>query len=74
MSGEEVSMDILCPLLLHMPTDAFSFALVQVSLLLAKMHFRFDMDMLDKELDWEAKNHIHVMWWKPPLYIRMMKR
>ena len=51
-----------------------SFAMVQVSLLLAKIHFSFDMELLDQELDWEAQSRIHIMWWKPPLPIRVVPR
>ena len=51
-----------------------SFAMVQVNLLLAKLHFMFDMELVNKDLDWEAENRIHVMWWKPALLIRMKRR
>lgn len=48
--------------------------MVQVSLLLAKMHFRFNMELLHKDLDWEAENRLHVMWWKPALPVRFTLR
>ena len=46
--------------------------MVQVSLLLAKLHFTFDMELL-KGIDWERESRIHVMWWKPQLPVRMTK-
>ena len=48
--------------------------MVQIPLLLAKLHFQFDMELLNKALDWEAECHLHVLWWKPALPIRMTNR
>ena len=50
--------------------DLFSFALVEISLILAKMHWTYDLELMDKNLDWEGQSHMHVMWWKPAVNIR----
>ncbi|MCJ1426416.1 hypothetical protein MMC29_004319 [Sticta canariensis] len=47
-----------------------SFAWVQIALLMAKLHWRYDLDLVDKNLDWEGQSHMHVIWWKPALDIR----
>lgn len=45
-----------------------------MSLLLAKMHFSYDLELVDKSLDWEGQSHMHVNWWKPDLHVRMFPR
>lgn len=45
-----------------------------MSLLLAKLHFSYDLELIDKELDWEGQSHMHVMWWKPNLQVRLHPR
>ncbi len=51
----------------------YSFALVEISLILAKLHWTYDLELLDKDLDWEGQSHMHVMWWKPALNVRLLK-
>ena len=48
----------------------FSFAYFEMSLILAKMHFQCDLELVDPTLDWLEDSYLHVMWWKPALYIR----
>jgi hypothetical protein len=48
----------------------FSFAYFEMSLILAKMHFQCDLELVDPTLDWLKDSYLHVMWWKPALYIR----
>ena len=45
-----------------------------MNLILAKLHFKYDMELVDEKLDWEGQSHIHVMWWKPDLYVRFAPR
>ncbi len=47
-----------------------SFAYMEMSLILTKLLFTYDMDLLDKGLDWEGQSHVHVQWWKPELKVR----
>ncbi|PLB51667.1 putative cytochrome P450 [Aspergillus steynii IBT 23096] len=47
-----------------------NFAMMEISLILAKMHFRFDAGMVNPAQGWESESHIHVMWWKPSLAVR----
>ena len=71
----------LPPLLLLYPlhtrgvadTGLYSFANLEMSSILAKMHFLYDMHLVDPDLDWEGQSQIHVQWWKPALRIRVEK-
>jgi hypothetical protein len=44
-----------------------------MSLELAKIVFAYDMELVDPHLDYEAKCHMHFMWWKPELFIRFVE-
>lgn len=37
---------------------------------MAKLHYTYDMELMEKTLDWLQQSHMHVMWWKPALYVR----
>ncbi|KAI0533247.1 cytochrome P450 [Xylaria digitata] len=51
-----------------------SFAMLQLSLMLAKILYTYDMEMLDPDVDWEANSRHWIMWWKPPIRIRAHNR
>lgn len=51
-----------------------SFAELEMSLILAKLNFKYDLEMVNKGLDWERESHMHVMWWKPELRVRFIAR
>lgn len=53
--------------------ECYSFANSEMSSILAKMHFLYDLHLVDSALDWEGQSHIHVQWWKPALRIRIEK-
>ncbi|KAF5027084.1 hypothetical protein F66182_796 [Fusarium sp. NRRL 66182] len=36
---------------------------------LAKMHFKYDMELVDPLLDWHAKSEMHTLWQKPMLNV-----
>ena len=48
-----------------------SFAYVEMSLLLAKIFFRYELELVNKNFDLERESHMHVMWWKPSLKVRV---
>ena len=45
-----------------------------MNLILTKIHYMYDMELVDPNLDWEGKSHMHVMWWKPELRVRILPR
>lgn len=51
-----------------------SFAYVEMSLILAKIFFKFDLELINKNLDWEGESQGHILWWKPKLYVRFIGR
>ncbi|KAH8432071.1 cytochrome P450 [Aspergillus melleus] len=47
-----------------------NFAMMEISLILAKMHFVFDAELVNRAQGWESESRLHVMWWKPSLAVR----
>lgn len=47
---------------------------MEMSLILAKLLFTYDLELLDKNLDWEGQSYMHVQWWKPELWVRFKER
>ncbi|KAI4861117.1 putative cytochrome P450 [Hypoxylon rubiginosum] len=47
-----------------------SFAFVEMSLVLTKLFFLYDMELVDRDLDWESQSRHWVMWWKAPVRVR----
>lgn len=45
-----------------------------MSLVLSKMIYTYDFELLDKDLDWEAKSKHYVMWWKAPIHVHATNR
>ncbi|KAI9739468.1 MAG: Cytochrome P450 monooxygenase orf9 [Claussenomyces sp. TS43310] len=51
-----------------------NFAYVEMALILAKMHWRYDLELINKDVDWEGQSRLHVMWSKPELWVRFHER
>lgn len=47
---------------------------MEMSLILAKLIFVYDMELLDQRLDWEGQSHMHVQWWNPKMRVRFTAR
>lgn len=41
---------------------------------MAKMFWKYELELVDKELDWDKQSQLHVMWWKPELRVRFKER
>ncbi|KAL4978762.1 benzoate 4-monooxygenase cytochrome P450 [Aspergillus desertorum] len=41
---------------------------------LAKLHFAYDFELLDKNMDWQRDSEMHTLWRKPRLPVRVMSR
>lgn len=52
----------------------FSFAFMQMASIMAKLLFVYDLELVNKDLDFEAETHCHIMWWKAPVWVRLTKR
>lgn len=51
-----------------------SFAYMEMSLILAKMLYTYDMALIEPDVDWVAGCRVHVQWWKPKLRVRLTPR
>ncbi|KAL9586169.1 MAG: hypothetical protein Q9212_001090 [Teloschistes hypoglaucus] len=51
-----------------------NFAYMEMNLLLAKMLWTYDLELVNKKLDWLKEGKVHVLWWKPKLFVRFHKR
>jgi hypothetical protein len=50
-----------------------SLALLELRLILSKILFRFDMKLMDDDLDWVKANKNYVFWEKPALPIQFYR-
>ncbi|CAG8952979.1 hypothetical protein HYFRA_00003168 [Hymenoscyphus fraxineus] len=51
-----------------------NFAYMEMNLLLAKMFFKYDLELVNTQLDWLNEGKVFVMWWKPELMVRFRQR
>lgn len=47
---------------------------MEMNLLLAKMLWTHDLELVNNNLDWLKEGKVHVLWWKPQLFVRFHKR
>ncbi|KAK2755484.1 hypothetical protein FQN54_006421 [Arachnomyces sp. PD_36] len=51
-----------------------NFAYTEMSLIMAKVIYKYDLELVEKDLNWEDKSHCHVMWWKAPFHVKFHTR
>ncbi|KAL2011467.1 hypothetical protein VTN00DRAFT_4185 [Thermoascus crustaceus] len=51
-----------------------NFSWMEMNLILSKVLWKYDLELLDRELDWETQSRMHMMWWKPELNVRFKER
>ena len=51
-----------------------SFANMEMNLLLAKILWTYELELVNKEVNWLKDGKVHVLWWKPKLFVRFHKR
>lgn len=51
-----------------------SFAYMEMNLFLTKMLWKYDLELMNKDLDWLKEGKVHVLWWKPKLMVCFHKR
>ncbi|KAK5658484.1 hypothetical protein OQA88_1873 [Cercophora sp. LCS_1] len=49
-------------------------ALTKLRLIMAKLHYKFDMEAVEKDLDWIDKAKFRLLWAKPPLVVKLTER
>ncbi|KAI4217471.1 MAG: hypothetical protein LQ351_000066 [Letrouitia transgressa] len=51
-----------------------SLAWIELRTTLAKMHFKYDIKLLNEELDWHRDSEMHTLWNKPNLMVHVVPR
>ncbi|KFX93706.1 hypothetical protein O988_06652 [Pseudogymnoascus sp. VKM F-3808] len=51
-----------------------NFAYMEINLLLAKMLWKYDLELINQDLDWLKEGKVFVMWWKPELLVRFRQQ
>ncbi|KAL9016827.1 MAG: hypothetical protein Q9185_005824 [Variospora sp. 1 TL-2023] len=49
-------------------------AWMELRTILAKMHFKYDFKLLNKDLDWHRDSEMHTLWNKPTLSVHVIPR
>ena len=48
--------------------------MMEINLILAKMLWMYDLELINQDLNWDESTRTYVMWWKPDLMVRFHKR
>ncbi|KAK4210068.1 cytochrome P450 [Rhypophila decipiens] len=51
-----------------------NFAYLELASCLTKILFRYDLTLVNADLDWEAASRCYVMWWKAPVWVTFEER
>lgn len=38
---------------------------------MAKVIYRYDLELADEKLDWQKESRMHTLWEKPPLMVKV---
>jgi cytochrome P450 len=49
-------------------------AWMEMKTTLAKLHFKYDMELLSKDLDWHRDSRMHTLWHKPQMHVQVTER
>ena len=47
---------------------------MELRLIIAKLVWMYDVELVDKELDWNEANVTYILWWKPELNVKLTTR
>jgi cytochrome P450 len=47
---------------------------LEMRTILAKIHYKYDLEMVDKSLDWHAQSQMHTLWQKPIMKVLVKPR
>jgi cytochrome P450 len=53
---------------------SINLAYLEIRVILAKMVWQYDFELLSKDLDWERDSMMHVLWQKPAMNMRFLPR
>jgi len=46
---------------------------MEINLILARLSWTYDLELVDKDFGWESRSSLHVMWLKPGLELRFRR-
>ncbi|KAI0550323.1 cytochrome P450 [Xylaria curta] len=49
-------------------------AWMEMNTTLAKLHFKYDIELLSKNIDWHRDSRMHTLWHKPHMYVQVVER
>jgi len=49
-------------------------ALTEARLIIAQLHFQYDIEPVDKNLNWVGQSKLSVVWNKPELWVHLRER
>ncbi|KAI1281081.1 cytochrome P450 [Xylaria sp. FL0933] len=49
-------------------------AWMELNTTIAKLHFKYDLELLSKDLDWHGESRMHTLWHKPKMFVRVKSR
>ena len=52
----------------------YSLAYAEMRLIMAKLIWRYDIELCDESIDWDVKSKVYIVYQKGPLYIRLKPR
>ncbi|RYN45628.1 hypothetical protein AA0119_g11840 [Alternaria tenuissima] len=51
-----------------------SLAWLELRTILAKLYFKYDLKLMDPQLDWHAQSEMHTLWQKPEMRVAIVSR
>lgn len=69
-----MSLQTESPELINLTGYIYSVANMEINLILSKMLWKYDMELVDNDLNWEEESRLHFLWLKPELRVRFFHR
>ena len=55
-------------------SNLYSLGWMELQTIMAKIVFRYDLELVDETLDWQRDSRMHTLWEKPPLMVKVIAR
>lgn len=47
---------------------------MEINLIVAKIFWKYDLELVNKDFNWPRDGRVHLGWWWPKLYLRFHPR
>jgi hypothetical protein len=51
-----------------------SIAWMELNLTMCKLHYKYDLELVNADLDWHRDSRMHIVWHKPEMMVRVSSR